>query len=151
MTVQGDQWRQSQGTGGFLTDTLMDTMYLTSTLPNNTVGLNTLDSFNTTSQTWANITITGGNFNTIGGWLSSAATSSTSGLGLGFTIGGADSRTPPGMVVLDASNPNDLSWTNKTEGAPPLCGAEMQYARYGNKGVLIAFGGYIDVGQYSEI
>lgn len=134
MTVQGDQWQQSQGTGGFLTDTLMDTMFLTSALPNNTAGLNTLNSFNTTSQTWANITITGGKFNTIGGWLSSAAMSSTSGLSLGFVIGGADPRTPPGMVVLDASNPNDLTWTNKTEGAPPYVAQKCNMRDMGIKG-----------------
>ena len=51
-------------------------------------------------------------------------------------------KAPTGMIVLDASNTDSLSWTNETDGVPILSGAEMQYARYGKRGVLVAFGGY---------
>ena len=78
----------------------------------------------------------------IGEYLSSSATTSTSGLDFGFAIGGAHETATSGMIVLDASDPDSLSWTNKTNGAPIISGAEMQYARYGKQSVLIAFGGY---------
>ena len=113
------------------------------------VSTNALESFNTTSQTWSNVPVMDANhtlsdvtYNPIGAHLSSSATTSTSGLGLGFALGGNYTESPTGMIVLDASNPDSLSWTNETDGVPILSGGEMQYARYGKKGVLIAFGGY---------
>ena len=151
-TVPGSEWDTKQGRGTFLTDASMDAIYFTSNSLNSNVNTNTLESFNTTSQTWSNVSVIDGDHNLsnvtydpIGAYLSSSATTSTSGLGLGFVVGGLDRRAPSGMIVLDASNPDSLSWTNETGGVPILSGAEMQYARYGKKGVLIAFGGYCAV------
>ncbi len=147
-TVPGSEWRTLQGRGNFLTDASMDAIYFTFNL-NSNVSTNTLESFNTTSQTWSNVSVINEDHslsnvtnNAIGRYLSSSATTSTSGLGLGFTVGGSYPIAPTGMIVLDASNPDSLSWTNETDEVPILIGAEMQYARYGEKGVLIAFGGY---------
>ena len=105
----------------------------------------TLPSFNATTQTWKNASISGGSLNAVnqGGALS--ATASTSGLGLSFITGGPKTDISPGMITFDASNPNNLTWTNKTQGTPHLDVGTMQYVRFGNKGVLIAFGGYTDV------
>ena len=109
----------------------------------------TLESFNTTSQTWsvvpvvdADNSVSNVTYNPVGGHLSSSATTSTSGLGLGFALGGNYTELSTGLIVLNASNPDSLSWANKTDEVPILSGGELQYARYGKKGVLIAFGGY---------
>ena len=151
-TVPGSEWHTEQGRGTFLTDASMDAIYFTLSVQNSNVSSHTLESFNTTSQTWSNVSVIDENHNLsklpydpIGAYLSSSATTSTSGLGLGFAVGGGYTNAPSGMLVLDASNPDSLSWTNETGGIPILSGAEMQYARYGKKGVLIAFGGYCAV------
>ena len=148
-TVPGSEWNHNQGRGTFLTDASMDVFYFTLKVLDNNVSTNTLGSFNTTSQTWSNVSVIDEDHNlpnvtydTIGAYMSSSATTSTSGLGLGFAVGGKYTKAPSGMVVLDASNPDSLSWTNETDQVPTLSGAEMQYARYGEKGVLIVFGGY---------
>ena len=127
----------------------MDVIYFPPNILSSQVSTNTLESFNTTSQTWSNVpvldaddSLSNETYNPIGAHLSSSVTTSTSGLGLGFAIGGNYTKAPTGMIVLDASNPDSLSWTNETDGIPILSGGEMQYARYGKKGVLIAFGGY---------
>ena len=127
----------------------MDTIYFPFNVLSSQVSTNTLESFNTTSQTWSNVPVMDANhslsdvtYNPIAAHLSSSATTSTSGLVLGFAVGGNYTKSPTGMIVLDASNPDSLSWTNETDGVPILSGGEIQYAQYGKKGVLIAFGGY---------
>ena len=140
ITAPGDDWR---GIGAMFTDPLMTTFYHFdgSAAPNNS----TVPSFNATTQTWENASVSGGSFNTIDRGVDMWATTSTSGLGLSFITGGSETDLPPGMIVFDASDPNNLTWTNKTHGTPSLDLGTMQYARFGNKGVLIAFGGYTDV------
>ena len=44
------------------------------------------------------------------------ATTSNSGLGLSFITEGNTGDIPLGMIVLDASDPNNLTWTDKTHG-----------------------------------
>ncbi|KAL8689147.1 MAG: hypothetical protein Q9218_005119 [Villophora microphyllina] len=113
----------------------------TSQAPNNA----TVQAFNVTSQTWSNASVSGGAYNSVTRQGAVAATSSTSGLGLGFITGGSTEDTPSGLVTFDASNPSALTWKNDTQGTPHLVLGSMQYARYGNKGVLIAFGGYLNL------
>ena len=127
----------------------MDTIYFTFNVLSSHGSTDTLESFNATTQTWSTVSVIDADqnlsnvtYNPIGAHLSSSATTSTSGLGLGFAVGGNYTEAPSGIIVLDASNPDSLSWTNETDGVPILSGGEMQYARYGKKGVLIAFGGY---------
>lgn len=105
-----------------------------------------LTAYNATSQSWSNVTAQGGNFNFFPRNFASTAASSTSGLGLGFLSGGLETKpnSPQGMVRFDASNPAAPSWKNETY-APRLVGATMQYVRFGNKGVLVAIGGYVGV------
>ena len=125
------------------TDPLMTTFYHLS--GSTTLNNATVPSFNATTQTWKNASVDGGSFNTGDRGGSVSATTSTSGLGLSFLAGGAAPEYPPGMIIFNASDPNNLTWTNKTHGTPPFNLGTMQYARFGKKGVLIAFGGYIDV------
>ena len=127
----------------------MDAIYFPLDVLSSYDSTNTLESFNTTSQTWSNVPVVDADnsvsnviYNPVGGHLSSSATTSTSGLGLGFAIGGNYTEMSTGLIVLNASNPDSLSWANETDEVPILSGGEMQYARYGTKGVLIAFGGY---------
>ena len=109
MEAQTADW---QGNGAMFTETLMTTFYHFAgyaALSNSTVS-----SFNATTQTWANVSVGGGSFNTVRRGASSATTSS-SGLGLSFTAGGSDSDTPSGMTAFNASDPSALTWTNKTK------------------------------------
>lgn len=140
MTVPGDDW---QGVGALFTDPLMTTFYHFDghAAPNNS----TVPSFNATTQTWKNASVSGGSLNFIDRGESLSATTSTSGLGLSFITGSSEKDSLPGMIVFNASDPDNLNWTNKTHGTPHLDLGTMQYARFGKKGVLIAFGGYIDV------
>ena len=75
----------------------------------------------------------------------------TSSQGLGFINGGWDFSTS-GMVIFNASNPRQLSWTNQTgDEVPGTMGASMQYARYGKAGVLIGIGGNNVLNQIVEL
>ncbi|KAL9632548.1 MAG: hypothetical protein Q9164_005258 [Protoblastenia rupestris] len=141
--VPGLQW---QGQGAFFTDIDLTTIYSFG-------GFNewddqfqsTVETFITTSQIWANSTIGGGAFNNRDRSFSASATTATSGLGLSFTSGGFNPDNPKGMIRFDVSSPISPTWRNETKGVPPLVGATMQYARFGDQGVLIAVGGYKDV------
>ncbi|KAL9595678.1 MAG: hypothetical protein Q9179_004890 [Wetmoreana sp. 5 TL-2023] len=70
---------------------------------------------------------------------------STSGLGLGFISGGGTPDDDVGLITFNASDPSALTWTYQSRGTPHLELGAMQYARFGDKGVLVAFGGYIDL------
>lgn len=146
--AQGSQW---QNAGAFFTDTNLTTMYsfggFQEDEASKAIKLNSVEAFNTTTETWTNASVSGGAYNSLGRNLASAANTATSGLGLSFITGGGDLGGPPaGMIRFDASDPAALKWTNETQGVPQMIGSTMQYARFGNKGVLVAFGGYSDVG-----
>ena len=119
------------------TDSLMTTLYRFHSY--GSPGFSTAPWFNATTQTWGIASI-GDPIDVVeeGGGL--WASTSTSGLGLSFITGGTGLGPLSGMIVFDASDPNNLAWTNKTLGKPTFYGT-MQYARFGNKGVLIVFGG----------
>lgn len=66
--------------------------------------------------------------------------------GLGFIYGGTDYMG--GMIRFDASDPDNLSWTNETLGngsnglaVPNLESAAMVYIPAGDEGMLVTFGG----------
>lgn len=141
MTAPGDDWA---GLGAMFTDALMTTFYHFDGygVPNTA----TVPSFNATSQTWQNASVSGGDFNTENMAGVVWATTSTSGLGLSFVTGANTVPSiPPAMIVFNASNPNNLTWMNTTNGTPDIYSGTMQYTRFGNKGVLIAFGGWTNV------
>lgn len=150
---EGSQW---QSTGAFFIDPSLTTIYSYGGFNQlDTFERNSVYSYDTESQTWANVTVEGGSFNRLGRIWSSSTTSVSSSLGLGFITGGferfvtrntmAAVDDPPGMIQFDASDPTTLKWTNVTENVPPMVGASMQFARFGNKGVLIVVGGYSHV------
>ena len=142
MTAPGPDYA---GVGAIFVDPLMTTFYHYYfdgiVVPSTT----TLPSFNATTQTWKNASVGGGSLDTVNHGSVLSATTSTSGLGLSFITGDHRTENPPGMITFVASDPNNPIWTNKTQGTPPFNDGTMQYARFGNKGVLIAFGGFTDV------
>lgn len=91
------------------------------------------------------MTVAGGNFNF--GNRTSAQYVSTPKSGLGFIYGGS-SPYMNGMIRLDATNPDQLSWTNETLAhgsygvqAPSLNAGAMVYIPAGKEGMLLSFGG----------
>ena len=143
ISAPGDQWAN---TGAYWTDKDLTTLYsIGGHKGADSTATNKLSSFNATTQSWFNTTVEGGNFNSLSRNFASSATTSTSGLGLGFLTGGLEATAnPQGMIRFDASDPSFLSWQNETY-APHLVGATMQYVRFGNKGILVVVGGYEDV------
>ena len=145
--AEGSQWHAQ---GAFFTDANLTTMYsfggFQEDKTTTAVPLDTVEAFNTTLGTWANVTVNGGAFNSLSRTLASSANAASAGLGLSFVTGGSESgEAPPGLIRFDASDPTALAWTNETQGVPRMIGSTMQYARFGNKGVLIAIGGYTDL------
>ncbi|EEA28483.1 hypothetical protein TMatcc_003188 [Talaromyces marneffei ATCC 18224] len=105
---------------------------------------NTLSAYNVTTNQWKEVNVTGGNFNF--GNRTSSQYVSVPDLGLGFIYGGTDYMG--GMIRLNASDPENLSWTNETLGngshgidVPNLDAGAMVYIPAGDEGMLITFGG----------
>ncbi|KAJ5893753.1 hypothetical protein N7495_005444 [Penicillium taxi] len=108
--------------------------------PNNLVG-----AYNTSTGEWKDVTVAGGDFNFGNRFSTQFATAP--GANLGFVYGGS---TPymTGMIRFDASDPNQLSWTNETltSGSngielPNISGGTLVYIPAGKEGMLISFGG----------
>ncbi|KAL8871979.1 MAG: hypothetical protein Q9174_002312, partial [Haloplaca sp. 1 TL-2023] len=135
--VAGPHWK---GTGALFANPESTTLYHFAgfVAPDN----DTVASYDIAAKTWNKATVSGGSFNAVSRAGAVTATSSSTDLGLGFILGGSGEDTPPGLITLDASRPDSLEWTNKTRRSPNIALGNMQYARFGNKGVLIAFGGY---------
>ena len=138
----GMQWRN---TGAFWTDKNLTTLYSVGGYDDgfNNTARNTITSYNASSQAWSNVSVAGGNFNFGARNAAVPARSTTSGQALGFLTGGPDDPSR-GLLRFDGSDSSSLTWRNETN-APHLFGATMQYVRFGNKGMLVAFGGYLDV------
>lgn len=105
---------------------------------------NTLSAYNTTTNQWKEVNVTGGNFNF--GNRTSSQYVSVPESGLGFIYGGTDYMG--GMIRLNASDSDNLSWTNETLGngshgieVPNLESGAMVYIPAGDEGMLITFGG----------
>ena len=152
--AQGSQWK---GQGAFFTDINSTTLYSFAGSDNtDAMSQNSIETFNTTSQAWGNTNVRGGAFNKLARSFSVSANTLTSGLGLNFFLGGAEkygseSYNPRGLIRFDASDPTEPKWTNETKGAAPLVGATMQYARFGDQGVLVAVGGYKGVSAIGNL
>lgn len=106
---------------------------------------NTLSAYNVSEGKWKDVTVAGGNFNF--GNRTAAQFATAPGSGLGFIYGGS---TPymGGMIRFDASNPDQLSWSNETLNngsygvqVPNLNAGAMVYIPAGEEGMLISFGG----------
>lgn len=135
--------RQSNGDANGAIWTLNDALYVFGggyETPRNTVSV-----YNVTTGKWKDMTVSGGDFNFGNRTSPQFATAPDS--NLGFIYGGS---TPymPGMIRFDASDPDNLSWTNETlnsgsKGAevPNLNAGVMVYIPAGKEGMLISFGG----------
>lgn len=106
---------------------------------------NTLSAYNVSTGTWKDVTVAGGDFNFAQRTAAQVATAPES--GLGFIFGG---NTPymSGMIRFDASNPDNLVWTNETLShgskgvqVPNLVSGALVYIPAGKEGMLISFGG----------
>lgn len=104
----------------------------------------TLASYNTSTNSWKQVFISGGEFERapeIGQGVSDPIS------GLSFFFGG--SRSHRGMLRLNASNPDDVTWTNQTakfsgseeDSIPEIAGGAFVYLPVGKAGALLLFGG----------
>jgi len=132
------QWR---GEGGFFKDGNETILYSMGGFQGSSTPTNKLSAFNTVTQGWFNATVSGGDFNFDARYGALHAASSGQGVsGLGFVSGGVGDI--PGMVRFNATDANNLYWTNETSNNPPLTqDGGMEFSRCGKQGSLIAFGG----------
>ncbi|EED22993.1 hypothetical protein TSTA_064590 [Talaromyces stipitatus ATCC 10500] len=101
-------------------------------------------TYNVTTNQWKEVNVTGGEFNF--GNRTSSQYVSVPESGLGFIYGGTDYMG--GMIRFDASDLENLLWTNETLGngshrsnVPNLESAAMVFIPAGDKGMLVTFGG----------
>ncbi|KAH8880606.1 hypothetical protein GQ53DRAFT_833202 [Thozetella sp. PMI_491] len=104
-----------------------------------------VSAYDTKSNSWKDVTVSGGKFNF--GHRTSAQYVSVPDSGLGFIYGGV-SPYMGGMIRFDASDPDNLSWTNETLGSgahgkemPNLESGALVYIPAGKEGMLVSFGG----------
>ena len=101
----------------------------------------TLASYNSSSQSWSRVTISGGDFqNRSGGF---GATTSDPLSGLSFFIGGDGD-----LLKVNLSNVNNPSWIDDTSQIGPgsdvtldIDGAGLTYLAIGKAGILLLIGG----------
>ena len=109
-------------------------------------GFNTLASYNTTTQSWSTVSLSGGDFQKDTRGDGTGVSDAVS--GLSFFIGGDNSVG--GLLKTDLSDPAHPSWTNlsaqlHSTGAeiPQTFGAGMIYLPIGKYGVLLLMGGMV--------
>ena len=107
---------------------------------------NTISAYNTTTGEWKDVSVSGGDFNF--GRRTSALTATVPDSSLGFILGGNTPYMGASMLRFNASDPENLSWTNETlnDGSsgvdvPNLLAGAMLYIPASTEGMLIAFGG----------
>ncbi|KAI9838189.1 MAG: hypothetical protein M1837_002618 [Sclerophora amabilis] len=140
------------GTGTFFTDN--STLYTFGASVDTNLIVNKMVAFNTSTDSWQNVTVSGGKLNQLDrvGGLQKTIPST----GLSFFAGGWY-QNMTGMTRFDASDPLDLRWENETLGhgsfgrpVPRISGGSMEYVRNGKSGLLVAIGGYNTTNGYAE-
>ncbi|KAI9871284.1 MAG: hypothetical protein M1830_003110 [Pleopsidium flavum] len=146
-----------KGAGAFFVDDTDTILYSYGGFERDYEPQNSMAMYNTTSQSWSTVTVSGGNLNQGDREESMYTSSLGTDLSLSFIQGGYTSAMGPsawlesasatnltGMITFNSSDASNLSWTNSTKfsNAPETMGAKMQFVRYGRSGVLIAFGGF---------
>lgn len=103
-----------------------------------------LASYNITTNSWKQVSISGGDFEIGRRVLGQGVSDPIS--GLSFFTGG--SNNVGGMLRLDASNPDDVTWTNQTkfsgskgESVPEVLSGGLVYLPVGKAGILLLLGG----------
>lgn len=103
----------------------------------------TLASYNSSTSRWTSVSPLGGSFNGDARLWGSSTSDSMS--GTSFFTGGANNVQ--GMLEFDASNPNNITWKNYTEGhglngpSPGVIAGGMVFLPFGQAGVLLLLGG----------
>ncbi|KAI9860565.1 MAG: hypothetical protein M1830_006229, partial [Pleopsidium flavum] len=146
-----------KGAGAFFVDDTDTILYSYGGFERDYDPQNSMAMYNTTSESWSTVTVSGGNLNQGDREESMYTSSLGTDLSLSFIQGGYTSLMGPGaqaesasatnltgMITFNSSDASNLSWTNSTESsnAPDTLGAKMQFVRYGRSGVLVAFGGF---------
>jgi len=129
-------------TGAFFT--AGDMLYSYSTGSNFPYATNTIIGYNTVTNTWSNLTVSGGAFNIAGRGAAFSVTNEETGMGFYLGTGSpgdSDSWDIQGLLVFNGSDANNLKWTNQTADAPIIDTGTMVYIPLSKEGVLIAFAG----------
>ena len=142
---------QLAGSGAFFVDVQETTLYSFGGFAEGSSDqTDQLLSYDVSKNSWFNASVLGGKYNEYQWDTSMHATSQAGGQGLSF-INGGDNGTTGGMIVFNASDTSQLSWTNETgPTVPSTIGASMSYLRYGTQGVLIGMGG-TNVGHQGSV
>lgn len=102
---------------------------------------NTLAAFNTTTENWSFVEVSGNNVQLVD--RSSEMSASIESSGLAFSFG---STGKPGLLKFNNLVPQSLTWSNETSRlggiqVPLVSEAEMVYVPMGKEGVLLIIGG----------
>ena len=121
-----------------------DILYSYSTNPTFPYATDTIIAYNTVTNTWSNVTVSGGALNIAG--RNAGFTTTNPKTGMGFYLGTGSpgdqhSWNIEGLLVFNGSDPNGLKWTNETADAPIIDAGSMAYIPLSEEGVLIAYGG----------
>ena len=140
----GSSQTQYVGGGAFFADANGTKLYSMAGYPDTAnEGIDSLDAYDVQHDNWSAVSPGTAPLNKLNRGQAMFATTDSTGLGLGFIAGGMD--WIPGMVIFNASDPNNLSWTNTTNDVPYFWGPATEYVRFGNMGVLVAVGGYTSI------
>lgn len=111
---------------------------------------NILETFDTTTNMWSSITVSGSNVNLKNGSSEMLATIPSRGLSFSFGVSMFQAYAQQGFITFNASQPDSPNWNNQTVNGqdgiqvPFISEAELVYLPMGNEGVLLLIGG-IDV------
>lgn len=111
---------------------------------------NLLETFDTTTNTWSSITVSGSNVNLKNESSEMLATVPSRGLSFSFGTSSFQASAQRGLITFNASMADSPNWNNQTmtgrEGiqVPFASEAELVYLPMGSEGVLLLIGG-IDV------
>lgn len=144
----GSPWQDS---GAFFYDDT--TLYLYAGMPETGAPVDTVWSYNTSTDKWTEGTVVGGKLNfgsRRNAWFASELTWKRSFyLGGGTVTGGVIGGSVKGLLVFEAQDPRSLAWMNKTssvaddgETVPNNLEGRMVYVGMGKEGVLLGIGGY---------
>jgi hypothetical protein len=104
----------------------------------------TIIGYNTVTNKWSNLTVSGGAFNIAGRGAGFTTTNPNTGMGFYLGTGSPGDQGSwdiNGLLVFNGTDPNDLKWTNETANAPIIDAGSMAYIPISKEGVLIAYGG----------
>jgi hypothetical protein len=106
---------------------------------------NTIIGYNTVTNTWSNLTVSGGAFNIAGRGAAFSTTNEETGMGFYLGTGSPGDSVSwdiQRLLVFDGSDVNDLKWANQTADTPIVDTGTMVYIPLSKEGVVfLAFAG----------